>query len=118
MYLQHQLLDGAQLHLPDDVSHLIYHIPVSGTASTDGEICPVCPVLSFSILCYTSVTSKLDFCNSRKDRKPLTCFLLQNSGRGTVKIIDLLTKSFLVIHPTLVLWERGGRDEIQIYTNT
>lgn len=47
MYLQHQLSDEAKLHLPGDASHLIYHTPVSGTASADGQICPVCPVLLF-----------------------------------------------------------------------
>lgn len=40
MYLQHQLSDGAKVHLPGDASHLIYHTPVSGTA-TDGQICHV-----------------------------------------------------------------------------
>lgn len=66
MYLQHQLLDEAKLHLPGDVSHLIYHTPVSGTASSDGQLCPVCPVLLFIIPCYTSITSKLNLATAEK----------------------------------------------------
>lgn len=110
MYLQHQLLDGTRLHLPGAVSHLIYYTPASATASTDGQICPVCPVFLFIILHYISVTSKLDFWNSRKDKKPLTSFLNQTPRRGTVKIIGLLMKKFHC-HPSYLdfmgkRWER------------
>lgn len=74
MYLQHQLLDGAQLHLPGDLSHLIYQIPDSGTTSTDGQICPVCPVLSFIILV-------LHFCNQQ------AWFLQQQKGQEASHIL-------------------------------
>lgn len=100
MYLQRQLLDGTKSHLPGDASHLIYHTPVSDTASTDGQICSVCLVLLFIVLCYTSVTSKLDFCNSRKASH--TLFESEPQERYCQNN-NLLKKSFLVIHPTLVL---------------